>query len=213
MIKAIATGTPPDLVTLNNPVVASFSAQDSSSTSPTASRIQGHRPGPLLQGSAGIGRVEGAALQHPARREHARALLQRRPVPRQGPRSGQAAADLVGTAGRRREAARSGEERLRLRLLRHAVRARRVPVAARSSGRPAARSTSSTSRKPPRRCSTGPTWCSKDIASKDVINQSSTRSPTPSWPATTAMAMGGPWELPRIGEEREVRMARRRRCR
>ncbi len=28
MIKAVATGTPPDLVTLNDPVVASFASQD-----------------------------------------------------------------------------------------------------------------------------------------------------------------------------------------
>ena len=131
LIKAIATGSVPDLVTLDNPVVASFSAQGSLlDLTDRVSKSKLIKPDVYFKGPWASGMWKGRILRRAARREHAGALLQRRHVPRQGTGSRQPAEDLVRAGGRRGEAEGPGEERVRLRLQRDAGGGGRVPVAA-----------------------------------------------------------------------------------
>ena len=63
MIKAVATGTPPDLVTLNDPVVASFASQGQLiDMTDRDQELEGDQPVGLFQGAADLRRVGGQAL-------------------------------------------------------------------------------------------------------------------------------------------------------
>ena len=76
LIRAIATGSVPDLVTLDSPVVASFSAQGTlTDLTDQRGAIEIHQAGRVLQGPMGVGPMARQDLRRSARRQHAGALL------------------------------------------------------------------------------------------------------------------------------------------
>ena len=190
LIKAIATGSVPDLVTLDNPVVASFSAQGiAHRPRPTASPSRSSSSPTLLQGTVGVRAVEGQDLRGAARRQHAGALLQCRHVPGQGSRPRQAAEDLVRAGRRRREAARSRPRTSSASASAPSGRGRHVPVAALpASGRRLDRQARRSPR-PPRRCELWADMVKNGMASRDVINQRQDEVTNTFMAGNTAMAL------------------------
>ena len=204
MIKAVATGTPPDLVTLNDPVVASFASQDQ--LIDITDRIKNSKVIDLdvyYKGPQTSGVWKGRRYSIAREVERARALLQRRPVPRQGPRSGQAAARpgprCAAAAEKLTDPSKRvfgigfcahASEQSTFQFLPVVVAGGRLDRQARSAG--SDRSAAVLDRPA----------CRRATRRKDVITQQQGDVINSFMAGNYAMAVGGPWELPRFRRTR-----------
>ena len=171
--------------------------------------LEGDRPVEVFQGTADLERWKG-------RRTRSRARSTRSPsttTPTCSARRGS-----IPTSRRRpgREVRpRPRSWPIRPRACSASASARTSPSRARSSscpgcGRPAARSTSSTQPEATEALRYWADMVQKGYASRDVINQPQDDVINSFLAGNYAMAVGGPWELPRIPARGEVRLARRR---
>ena len=203
LVKAIATGSVPDLVTIDNPVVRELlGAGNADGPDRPRRQVRRDQARHLLQGALGVGPVEGPDLRRAARRQHAGALLQRRHVPRERARSGQAAADLERARGRGGEAARS-RRRTSTASASAPCRARK----ARSSGCRSCYQAGGSIEQldQPEAVEALQLWVDfvkNGLASRDVINQRQYEVANTFMAGNAAMVLGGPWELPRMEKRR-----------